>query len=363
VDEQLSPLHERHEAAGADFTEFGGWTMPVTFDGIQDEHLAVRNSAGVFDVSHMSEVDVRGPDALSLMNRLTTNGVAALDPGDAQYTCILDEDGIILDDAVVYRYPEQDGYLFVPNAGHGAWMTDRWAEHAAAWDLNATVTDRTSEVGLVAVQGPDAVSLVDDVAEAKIDDIDRFTCRRTTVAGASCLVARTGYTGEDGVEIVVDAGEAMAVWDAFDGVRPCGLGARDTLRIEAGLLLSGRDFDPDTEPRTPIEAGLEFVVDFATPFVGREALEAQRESGVDQRLVGIRPSSRAIPRNGYAIHDDGDQIGHVTSGTKSPTFNVPLVLGFVDVPYAEPGTEVTIAVRDRVVDATVVSQRFLDSMD
>lgn len=352
-----------HESAGAEFTGFGGWTMPVAFDSIRAEHHAVRDSVGIFDVSHMSEVEVSGPDASALMNRLTTNDVRALGPGDAQYACILDEAGIILDDTVVYRYPDREGYLFVPNAGHGEWMTERWTAHAAALDLSVQVTDRTTELGLVAVQGPDAVTRVDAVATAPVSELDRFSCRRTEIAGVDCLVARTGYTGEDGFEICFDAGAATAVWNAFEGVRACGLGARDTLRIEAGLLLSGQDFDPEEEPRTPLEAGLGFVVDTETEFVGRDAVLAQQRDGVEQRLVGLRVDGRGIARNGYPLMADGEQIGHVTSGTQSPTFDMPIALGYVDTAWLEPGTAVAVRIRERDVEATVVDHRFLETLE
>lgn len=363
MSERLSPLHRIHGSAGADFTDFGGWTMPVAFDGIKDEHLAVRGSAGVFDVSHMSEVTVEGPDSEAVLDRLTTNDVTALDSGDAQYTCFLDESGVIIDDAVLYRYPDRDGYLFVPNAGHGAMMSERVVEHADDWGMSVTVVDRTDDVALLAVQGPDAVGAVEKAATGPVADIDRFTCRRRTLAGVDCLVARTGYTGEDGVEIFVDPGDATALWETFEPIQPCGLGARDTLRLEAGLLLSGQDFDPETEPRTPVEAGLTFVVDTDGEFVGSEVVADQRADGTEERMVGIRADGRGIPRSGYGILVDGDRVGHVTSGTKSPTFNVPLALGYVEDRHADPGTDVLVEIRDRTVEATVVDHRFLESID
>ena len=360
---QKPPLYETHESAGADLTEFGGWEMPCTFDGIQTEHLSVRESAGIFDVSHMSEVHVEGPDATSLMNRLTTNDANSLAPGDAQYSCILDDRGILLDDTVVYRYPDQEGYLCVPNAGHGEWMADRCRSYAKEDGLEVTVENRTDELGLVAVQGPDAVSRVEQETSDSVTDIGRFSCVRTEIDGIDCLVARTGYTGEDGFEICFDASDSLAVWEAFDDVQPCGLGARDTLRLEAGLLLSGQDFDPDTEPRTPLEARLGFVVDFETEFVGREPLLEQRQDGCEQRLIGLRVDGRGIARNGYEIVAESDRIGTITSGTQSPTFNIPLALGYVDAEFGETGTTVKVKVRDRYVDATVVSHRFLDSLE
>ncbi|KDE60548.1 glycine cleavage system protein T [Halostagnicola sp. A56] len=360
---QKPPLYSAHRAADADFTDFGGWEMPVTFDSIRTEHSAVRETAGRFDVSHMGEVVVRGPDATELMDRLTTNAVGELEPGDAQYSCILDENGILLDDTVVYRRPERDGYLFVPNAGHDEQMTNRWRRFAAETDFDVAVENVTDETGMIAIQGPEAVDAVSSVASDSVSDLDRFCARRIGIAGADCLVARTGYTGEDGVEIVFSATDAESVWDAFDGIQRCGLGARDTLRLEAGLLLSGQDFDPDDEPRTPLEAGLEFVVDFSTPFVGADALRELEAAGVDERLVGLRVDERAIARAGYSIVADGAEIGAVTSGTMSPTLGVPVALGYVDAAYADEGTEIGIEVRDSVADATIVDQRFLAAQE
>ncbi|WP_049893208.1 glycine cleavage system aminomethyltransferase GcvT [Natronococcus jeotgali] len=358
------PLYRTHRSAGADFTDFGGWEMPASFDSIRTEHGAVRDAVGRFDISHMSEVVVRGPDAAALTNRLTTNDVRELEPGDAQYSCILNDEGVILDDIVVYRYPERDGYLFVPNAGHGEQMATRWEERASTLEFDATVEDRTEETGMLAVQGPDAVEAVESVTADSVADLSQFTARRTEIDGVSCLVARTGYTGEDGYEIVFPAADSETVWAAFDGIQPCGLGARDTLRLEAGLLLSGQDFDPDSEPRTPLEAGLGFVVDFEKPsFVGKAALRELEETGVDEQIVGLRIEDRAIARHGYAITDGDDEVGHVTSGTMSPTFDVPLALGYVDTEYAADGTELGVEVRNQTVDATVVDQRFLNTLE
>lgn len=358
------PLYQIHQRAGADFTDFGGWEMAVSYDSIRTEHTAVREMAGRFDISHMSEVVVSGPDATALLNHLTTNDVSELDPGDAQYSCILDEDGVILDDIVVYRYPEQDGYLFVPNAGHGEQMADRWEDWASELDLDATIEDETEETGMLAVQGPGAVEAVESVTARSVEDISRFAARRTEINGVSCLVARTGYTGEDGYEIVFPAADSDTVWAAFDGIQPCGLGARDTLRLEAGLLLSGQDFDPEQEPRTPLETGLEFIVDFEkSSFVGKDALRELTEKGVDERIVGLRIEDRAIARQGYSIMDDDVEIGHVTSGTMSPTFDVPLALGYVDSEYAAEGTQLGVEIRNRIVDVTVVNQRFLNTLE
>ncbi|MGB9965092.1 glycine cleavage system aminomethyltransferase GcvT [Halobacterium hubeiense] len=359
------PLYGRHDDRGAQFTEFGGWEMPVEFDSIRTEHAAVREAAGVFDVSHMGEIEVGGPDAERLMQRLTTNDVAALDPGDAQYSAITDDEGIMLDDTVVYRLPEGDDaeFLFVPNAGHDEQMYERWTEHRDANDLTATVDNVTGEYGMVAVQGPDAPDLVAQRAGDAVLDLGRFEAAYAEVAGVECWVANTGYTGEDGFEVVFPADGAGAVWDAFaNDCQPCGLGARDTLRMEVGLLLSGQDFHPEENPRTPYEAGVGFVVDLDTDFVGRERLAAQHEAGVDETLVGFVLDERGVPRHGYDItREDGDHVGEVTSGTMSPTLDEPIGLGYVDVDYADDGTPVEVVVRGTGKRATITPTPFIDT--
>jgi aminomethyltransferase len=354
------PLGEVHAEAGAKSTEFGGWEMPVEFDSIRVEHEAVREAAGKFDVSHMGEIEVSGPDAAELTNRLTTNDVTAPDPGDAQYSTITNEAGDIVDDTVVYRLPEGDDadYLFVPNAGHDADAHDRWVDHADRWALDATVENATEEYTMIALQGPDALSTLGAHCESP-GDISRFTVDHREVAGVDCLVARTGYTGEDGVELLFDADEAETVWSVLE-CQPCGLGARDTLRLEAGFLLSGQDFDVDENPRNPYEAGIGFVVALDTEFVGRDALERVDEAGVDEKLVGFRLRERGIARHGYDIAVDGDVVGTVTSGTMSPTLGEPIGLGYVPVEYTDPGTELSVLVRGEPKRATVGSLPFYE---
>ncbi|MFT4905467.1 MAG: aminomethyltransferase [Natronomonas sp.] len=351
------PLADVHADAGAKLTEFGGWEMPVEFDSIREEHEAVRTAVGKFDVSHMGQIEVYGPDATELLNRLTTNDVAALDPGDAQYSAITDERGDMLDDTVVYRLPE-DGYLFIPNAGHDEGMYDRWVDHAEEWGLDAAVDNVTTAYGMVALQGPDALSLLGDHCEAP-GDISRFTAEYRDIAGVECLVARTGYTGEDGVELLFDADDSEAVWSTL-ACQPCGLGARDTLRLEAGFLLSGQDFDIEENARNPYEADIGFVVDLDTDFVGWDALERARETGVDEKLVGFRLQERGIARHGYDIAVDGDVVGTVTSGTMSPTLGDAIGLGYVPVAYTDPGTELDVLVRGREKHAEVESLPFYE---
>ena len=354
------PLYDLH-ADRATFTDFGGWEMPVEFDSIRAEHAAVRESVGIFDVSHMGEIVVSGPDATELMQRLVTADVAALDAGDAQYAAITDEAGIILDDTLVYRLPGSDTprYLFVPNAGHDEEAYDRWVDHRDEWGLDSEVRNETDAWAMVAVQGPDALDAVADATTVDTAALARNEIVESEVGGVESWVARTGYTGEDGVEILCPTDEAEAVWTAFDGCQACGLGSRDTLRTEMGLLLSGQDFDPESEPRTPYEAGIGWVVDLDTEFVGRDALAEVAEAGPEELFVGIELRERGIARHGHDITADSDVVGHVTSGTMSPTLGEPIALGYVPASLSEPGTELGIVVRDDEKRAEVVSTPFV----
>ena len=352
------PLYDRHTRAT--FTDFGGWEMPVEFDSIQTEHAAVRESVGIFDVSHMGEIVVNGPDATTLMNRLTTNDVAALSPGEAQYGAITDSEGSMQDDTIVYCLPgETDRYLFVPNAGHDGDAYARWVDHREEWGLDCEVRNETDEWAMVAVQGPDAPEMVDDVAGADVSALSRNRIVKSEIEGVRSWVATTGYTGEAGVEILCPVDDADALWDAFEEVQPCGLGARDTLRTEIGLLLSGQDFDPATEPRTPYEAGIGWAVALDTDFVGRDALADVAETGPEERFVGLKLRERGIARHGYDITADGDVVGHVTSGTMSPTLGEPIALGYVPASLSDPGTELGVVVRDDEKRAEVVSTPFI----
>jgi len=356
------PLADAHEAAGARFTDFGGWEMPVEFDSIRTEHAAVRESAGKFDVSHMGEIVLSGPDATRLLQRLTTNDVTDLDPGEAHYSAITREDGVMLDDTVVYRLPAavEGDYLFIPNAGHDEQMADRWREHTDEWGFDATVDNRTTEYGLIALQGPETPDLLSNETDADIAAMGRFEIVAAGVAGADCLVATTGYTGEAGYEILCPWDEVESVWNALD-CQPCGLGARDTLRLEMGFLLSGQDFDPEAEPRNPYEAGIGFVVDLDTEFVGRDALEGVDVEGVDEKLVGLSLIDRGIPRAGYTVTTpDGEELGTVTSGTMSPTLGDPIALAYIPTDYTEPGTKLRVVVRDEPKKARTRTTPFLD---
>ena len=346
----------------ATFTDFGGWEMPVEFDSIRAEHTAVRETAGKFDVSHMGQVTVSGPDALELTQRLTTNDVSALSSGEAQYSGITDQDGILLDDTVVYRLPaeSEDDYLFVPNAGHDGEMTERWVSHREQWGLTAEVTNLTEAYAMVALQGPDAEALLAAETALPLDSLGRFEVASAVVAGVDSLVARTGYTGEDGFEILCPAADAEAVWSALS-CQPCGLGARDTLRLEMGFLLSGEEFHPRDEPRTPYEANIGWTVALDTDFVGRDALATQERDGVDERLVGLELVDRGVPRHGYEVTDEeGKSLGHVTSGTMSPTLGSPIALAYLPVEFADPDTPVRVVIRGEPKDARTRTTPFID---
>ncbi|WP_313691874.1 glycine cleavage system aminomethyltransferase GcvT [Halorarum halobium] len=360
------PLREVHAERGASFTEFGGWDMPVEFDSIRAEHRAVREAAGVFDVSHMGEIEVVGPDATALLQRLTTNDVTELEPGEAQYAGICREDGVLLDDTVVYRLPDEragdagPAYLFIPNAGHDEQMHERWVDHRNDADLDAEVRNATEDWAMFAVQGPEAPDVVAREATADVLPLSKFEATFSEVAGVECWVARTGYTGEDGFELLCPWDEAETVWSAFaDACEPCGLGARDTLRIEQGFLLSGQDFHPEDEPHTPYEAGIGFVVDLDTEFVGRDALAEQDEVGIEESFVGIELLERGVARHGYDVTDeDGHVVGRVTSGTMSPTLDKPVALGYLPVGLTDPGTTVNVVVRGSEKRANVVTPPF-----
>jgi aminomethyltransferase len=355
-----SPLAETHATRGAKTTDFGGWEMPVEFDSIRTEHEAVRSAAGRFDVSHMGQLLVSGPDATELTDRLVSNDVHGLARAEACYAAITDGGGVMLDDTVVYHLPEAwlDGsHLVIPNAGHDAEMADRWRDHCAEWDLDATVANRTEDVAMVALQGPGSHELLASETDADLDGLGFFEATVADVAGVPSLVANTGYTGEPGVEILCPWADADTVWGALD-CQPCGLGARDTLRLEMGFLLSGQDFHPDQNPRTPFEADIGFAVDLDTEFAGRDALADATDPA--ERLQGVRLTERGVPREGYPVTTpDGDPLGAVTSGTMSPTLGEGIGLAYLPAD-TEPGTEIAVEIRGEGKEAVTCATPFLD---
>jgi aminomethyltransferase len=353
-----TPLHDEHEALGAKMVPFAGYSMPVQYEGIRAEHLAVRTGAGLFDVSHMGEVEIRGPNAEACVQYLTTNDASKLEPGRAQYSTLLREDGGILDDLIVYRY--DDRFMLVINAANRekdvAWIR----EHASRFDV--AVEDRSDEIALIALQGPASPDIMAQLSDAPLDEIGYYRFAEGQVAGRSCTISRTGYTGEDGFELYLAAEDAVPVWHALleagrpNGLVPAGLGARDTLRLEMGYALYGNDL---SEERTPLEAGLGWIVKLGKgDFIGREALVKRKEAGVTERLTGFRVPGRGFPRPGYAVRNGDDVVGVVTSGTVGPTVGDGIGLAYLPVELSEPGTEIEIEVRGRSMPAVVAKPPF-----
>jgi aminomethyltransferase len=354
-----TPLYEEHKKLGARLVPFGGYEMPVQYaTGIVAEHLAVREAAGIFDVSHMGEIEIRGEDALALVQLVTTNDASKLEIGQAQYAAICQEDGCVIDDCLVYRFA--DRYLLVVNASNLdkdlAWIRT----YAPRFDVE--VTDRTQESAILAVQGPKATEILQRLTETDLSGIGYYRAVTGTVAGREAIISRTGYTGEDGFELYLPNDAAVPLWNqileagADDGLIPCGLGARDSLRLEMGYLLYGNDLDLN---HTPLEAGLGWIVKFDKgEFLGRAALERQKAEGLRQRLVGFKLQDRAFPRQGYEIRYQGESSGEVTSGLLSPMLSQGIGLANIALEATQPGTEIEVVIRNRPTPAEVVRPPF-----
>jgi aminomethyltransferase len=359
-----TPLHGRHVALGARMVEFAGFSMPVQYTSILEEHAAVRERAAVFDVSHMGQIHLEGPEAIATAERLLTCPVASLRPGRVRYGLLCNERGGCVDDVTVYRTGEDALFLCVNAANvdkDRAWIESHAPEAAG-------VSDRSAETGLLALQGPAGAAVLGRIAKPRPDtrpvaELGRFRFGHYDLAGAPALVSRTGYTGSDGFEIYARADAIGAVFDALlaagepAGLVPAGLGARDTLRLEAALPLYGHELDDDT---SPLEAGLErFVKRSAGGFVGAEAIEARERRGRTRQLVGFVVTGRGIARAGHALSVDGEEVGVVTSGAPSPTLGRPIGLGYVPPPAAAPGQRLDVLVRGRSVTAEVVETPFV----
>ncbi|MEP6995173.1 MAG: glycine cleavage system aminomethyltransferase GcvT [Acidobacteriota bacterium] len=352
-----TPLYDLHRELGAKLIDFGGWEMPVQYAGILEEHRAVRERVGLFDVSHMGELEFRGEGALAALQRLTCNDVSRLSDGRIQYSALLTERGTFVDDVLVYRRAA-DSYLMVVNASNTP-KDFAWASSRASG--GARVADLSDEDALIAVQGPDSSRLMGRLCVPDPSDLPYYGFRDTAIGGVIALVSRTGYTGEDGFEIYCAPEAAEPLFRALlekgrpEGAQPCGLGARDTLRLEAKMALYGNDID---DTITPWEADLAWIVKMAKgDFIGRDALGAQKESGVARKLVGFEMVDRGIGRHGYpAMTPAGDGI--VTSGTHSPTLGKPIGLALLPRGAGELGTEFEIEIRGRAVKARVVPTPF-----
>lgn len=354
-----TPLHAVHAAAGGKLVPFAGYEMPVQYPtGITAEHQAVRTSAGLFDVSHMGEVEVRGPGARDFVQYLTSNDVDRIEPGQAQYSTLLNERGTIIDDLLVYRFPAH--YLLVVNASNRERDVAHLRAHSGRFDV--TVEDRSDDVALLALQGPRAEEILSQLTSLPLSAIGYYRFREGDVNGVDALVSRTGYTGEDGFEVYLPNAAARPLWDALleagrpVGLIPAGLGARDSLRLEMGYALYGNDLDED---HTPLEAGLGWVVNLDKgDFIGREALVKQREAGVKTRLTGFRLRERGFPRAGYAVRAGDAGAGVVTSGTVSPSLGVGIGLAYVPAAAASPGTHLGVVIRGQELSAEVVRPPF-----
>ncbi|MEX2157374.1 MAG: glycine cleavage system aminomethyltransferase GcvT [Gemmatimonadales bacterium] len=354
-----TPLHDVHVALGAKMVPYAGFEMPVTYPaGIGAEHRAVRENVGVFDVSHMGEFEISGPDRNAFVQRVTCNDVGALKPGQAQYSAILTNEGTFVDDCLVYRF--DDKLMMVVNAAN---LQKDW-DHIVAQKggANVRLRDISDETALLAVQGPGAEALLGPLTNLGVAMIPYYHFAQGKVAGVECFVSRTGYTGEDGFELYSRAADAEALWHALVGpgrAEPAGLGARDTLRLEAGLPLYGNDID-DTV--TPYEAGLAFIVklDKGAPFTGLDALKRQKLDGVTRRLVGFKVlEPKAVARHGFPVFLDGRQVDVVRSGTVTPTVNAGVGTTYLPADRAKPGTKIEIDIRGKRVAAETVKLPFV----
>ncbi len=349
-----TPLYAEHVALGAKIVPFAGYEMPVQYPaGITAEHEAVRTAAGLFDASHMGEFVVRGPQALDLVQRVSINDASGVAVGQCQYTALCLEDGGILDDFLVYR--AHDLYMLVVNASRREEDWDWITRHASG--LHVEFEDRSDETALLALQGPKAQEVLAPLTETNLEEIGYYRFADGRVAGFPAVISRTGYTGEDGFELYVASADAAALWrrlledGAGAGLKPAGLGARDSLRLEVGFPLNGNDLDTE---HTPLEARLGWLVKFNKgDFVGRDALMRQKEEGVSTRLVGIRLTERGFPRPGYPIVHDDSEVGSVTSGTMSPTLGCGIAMGYVPDDLATVDTPLGVRVRGRVIPGVV----------
>ena len=345
-----TPLHDAHTALGGKMVPFAGYTMPVQYPtGIRAEHAAVRTAAGLFDVSHMGEFTVRGPQTDDLVQYLTVNDVSRVAVGQAQYSALCNERGTILDDLLVYRFA--DRIVLVVNASNRTKDWDWVTRHGASYDVD--ISDDSDDIALIALQGPASQAILTPLTAADLGAIGYYRFAEGSVAGADAVISRTGYTGEDGFELYLPAPAAPAVWNALTeagarhGLIPAGLGARDSLRLEMGYALYGNDLGED---HTALESGLAWIVKLdAGDFIGRAALAAEKERGVTRRLTGIRLTRRGFPRPGYPLVHNGEDVGTVTSGVASPSLGGGIAMGHLPVAAARPGTEVGVRIRGRVI--------------
>jgi aminomethyltransferase len=355
-----TPLHDVAVTLGGRMVDFAGYEMPVQFSSIIEEHRTVRQAVGLFDLSHMGEVAITGPEALSFTSHAVVSDPSMLEEGQAQYAMLCNENGGVIDDLIVYR--TDDGYLLVCNAANRDAVLAHLEELLRQGDFDAGIEDRTARTALVAPQGPRAAELLAGLTDADLGALGNYRSMRATVAGIDCMLARTGYTGEDGFELFCDARRAVGLWRAlYDagqrlGLRACGLGSRDTLRLEAGMPLYGNELGLDVNP---YEANLGRVVKLDKgEFVGRAALARVQQEGPRRKLVGLVMLDTAVPRHGYPVLVDGEQVGAVTSGTASPTLQKMIAMAYLPAEHASLGAEVEVVVRERRCRAEQVKLPF-----
>lgn len=355
-DTALSAIHEQ---LGAKMVPFAGYNMPVSYEGVNAEHETVRNAVGVFDVSHMGEFLITGPNALALIQRVCSNDASKLEDGQAQYSCLPNAKGGIVDDLIIYRFDEEK-WLLVVNASN---IEKDWNWIMANNTVDATMKNLSEDYSLLAIQGPKAVEAMQSLTSVDLSEIKFYTFKVAEFAGIEhVIISATGYTGSGGFEIYCKNTEVAQVWTkvmeagADFGIKPIGLAARDTLRLEMGYCLYGNDIDDTT---SPLEAGLGWVTKFTKDFVNSDNLKQQKEDGIQRKLIGFELNERGIPRQGYEIVDaDGTKIGEVTSGTMAPSLNKGIGLGYVPIELSKAGTEILLKIRKNTVSATVVKLPF-----
>ncbi len=360
---KITPLFEIHKKLNGKMVPFAGWQLPIQYAGVMQEHRAVRDGVGVFDVSHMGEMEVRGPQAKPFLQKLLTNDMAKLENGGILYSLMCYEDGGVVDDLLVHRF-EEDHYFLCVNASNTGKDFEWATRHAGPFDVQVeNISDRTAQL---AIQGPQAEPLLQKLTEVALSELSYYRFRKGPVCGVEMIIARTGYTGEDGFEIYLDAGSAVPVFESllaagreFD-LQPIGLGARDTLRMEMGYALYGQEIDAG---HSPLTAGLGWVIKLnkADPFIGQKPLKIQKDSGLSRKLAGLRLTDRGVPRSHYKVLHDGQPVGEVTSGTFSPSLNTGVALCNVPVELSKPGTRLDIEIRDTAVAGEIVPLPFVPS--
>lgn len=359
---QKSPLYDIHKKLGAKFTEFAGFEMPIQYSSIKDEHIAVRKTVGLFDVSHMSNVWITGKEAEKLISMTTVEDASRIGIGKSQYTEILRDDGTVIDDTI-FMHIYKDKYMLIPNAGMAETVTDWLNKAAEKYNICATAENVSKDFVILAIQGPKSKEALQKLTKTDLSKIGFFACQYIDVAGTNCIISHTGYTGELGFELqITPTSKAKEIFNKIMeageeyGIKPIGLGARDTLRLEKCFILAGNEFEGG---RTPLEATLGWTVNWDHDFIGKEALLKQKEAGDFQRLTKLICTERGIPRHGCVVQKDGKTVGKVTSGTMSPCLGIGIAMAYVHPDYRAVGDNLDIIVRDKPVKAEVVKPPFV----